>query len=228
MLEKKFVGPLRMKTFFRNLVYDRYPETIKYKDYVKTRDWKNFYLSIVYYIDKLLVYRFNYFEERKKNKEISPELEYLSRKIDVSPNINIRLLWASESGYLPVVKYLIETGADIHYGDDYPLRFASARGHLPVVKYLTENGAKVNALKNRALEAAIQNGHLPVVKYLTENGADIYADNRALRAAVEFGDLPIVQYLKDKGVDIHGYNDEALRLAISYQHRDIKNYILGN
>ncbi len=38
--------------FFRNLVYNRYSETIKYKDYVKVRDWKNFYLSIIYYVDK--------------------------------------------------------------------------------------------------------------------------------------------------------------------------------
>ncbi len=26
------------ETFFRNLVFDRYPETIKYKDYIKVRN----------------------------------------------------------------------------------------------------------------------------------------------------------------------------------------------
>ncbi len=226
------------ETFFRNLVFDRYPETIKYKDYVKTRDWKNFYLSIVYYVDKLNIdYELNYFQERNelKNKDLSPELEYLSRKIYNSPykkiQIENRLIWASEIGNLPVVKYLTERGANIHDLDDYALRQASINGHLPVVKYLVEHNANINAKVNTmddALTRAIRYGHLPVVEYLTENGADIHTDNRALRTAVVFGHLSIVKYLKDKGVDIHGYDNEALQFAISYKHNDIKNYILEN
>jgi ankyrin repeat protein len=55
-------------------------------------------------------------------------------------------LWlASKYGYLDVVKYLIENGADIDQPNIHgatPLSGASEYGHLDVAKYLKKKGAK--------------------------------------------------------------------------------------
>ncbi len=191
------------ETFFRNLVYNRYPGTIKYKDYVKQRDWKNFYLSIIYYIDKLeKEYNFNYIEERKKEKNLSAELEYLSRKsipkyIKYNENLNFVLKNATKNPNLPVVKYLVERGADIHYDNEYALRWAIGNGDLDIVKYLNEQGADIHISYDYPLRWASERGHLPVVKYLVENKANIHANHdEALRIAKLNNHLDIVNYLQ--------------------------------
>src|SRR5208337_3640078 len=46
------------------------------------------------------------------------------------------LNWASENGYLEVVKYLIFLGADFRAKNDHAVILASSNGHLEVVKYL--------------------------------------------------------------------------------------------
>ncbi len=214
------------ETFFRNLVYNRYPETIKYKDYVKIRDWKNFYLSVIYYIDKLeKEYNFIYSEEKKKNKDISPELEYLSRKTVptyIKYTKDEALIWAAGNGYLEIVKYLIENDADIHAKDDEALKSASASGHLEIVKYLKEKGAD----NDEALKISSLFGHLPVVKYLVENNANIHADDdSALRWASGNGHLEIVKYLVENEANIHANNDEALRYASRNGHLAVVKYL---
>ena len=52
---------------------------------------------------------------------------------------------ASKNGSLMVVKFLVESGANVHACDDYALRLASEKGHLEVVKFLVESGANVHA-----------------------------------------------------------------------------------
>ncbi len=217
------------ETFFRNLVYNRYPATIRYKDSVKVRDWKNFYLSVIYYIDKLQKdYNFNY-NEKKKEKDLSPELEYLSRKLVPSGlkyNKDKGLRWASANGHLAVVKYLVERGADIHTDNNIALSFASENGHLPVVKYLVKNKADIRADNDYALRHASEYGHLPVVKYLVERGADIHALNDdALRIASYNGHLPVVKYLVEHKANIHANNNEALRNASIKGHLKIVKYL---
>ena len=51
-------------------------------------------------------------------------------------------------GHLPIVKYLIEKGANIEAKDEYqktPLHMASNYGKTDVVKYLVSKGANKNA-----------------------------------------------------------------------------------
>ncbi len=47
----------------------------------------------------------------------------------------------SEYGYLDVVKYLIEKGADVHADDDASVKEAYEYGHMDVVNYLISKGA---------------------------------------------------------------------------------------
>ena len=41
--------------------------------------------------------------------------------------------------HLPVVKYLVENGANIHVGNDSPLIYALLQGNIEIVKYLNKN-----------------------------------------------------------------------------------------
>ena len=220
------------ETYFRIRTEARFPETIPYKDYVnenegkRKRSWKNHYLTIVKYIDLLQAdYEYIY-----KSQDKSPELLYLSRQLVPSYEEyteNEALFYASRDGHFPVVKYLIEMGANIHDGDDYALRASSGYGHLQVVKYLVEHGANVNALHDDSLHMASEDGHLSVVKYLVENGADIHAENDyALRWAAGHGHLDVVEYLVKQGANLNALEDEALRFAVFHGHFRIVKYLV--
>ena len=98
--------------------------------------------------------------------------------------------------------YLASTRPDIVGNNDYSLRFSSLHGYLDVVEYLIEHGADVNAtgdkanidsLGDDALTHASECGHLDIVKYLIKHGANV--NNNALRSASENGHSDIVEYL---------------------------------
>ena len=80
---------------------------------------------------------------------------------------------SAENGYLPVVQYLLEQGADIHARNDFALRLSAYYGHLPVVQYLLDQGADIHAGNEYALQLSAENRHLPVVQYLLEHSAKI-------------------------------------------------------
>jgi len=56
------------------------------------------------------------------------------------------LLYAIGAGYLPIVKYLVKKGVDIHAKDDLAVRYAINKQHLPIVEFLIEKGADINAI----------------------------------------------------------------------------------
>ncbi len=148
------------ENFFHKLILDRYPETIKYKDYIKIRDWKNHYLTVVHYIGKLNEdYKIEY------KGEGSPEIEYLARFLTKSKfySYNPALTFASAKGELAIVKYLIDHGAGINSYKTIAIKNAVINNHLAVVKYLTEHGAIVT---NNLIELAENNGHYEIANYL--------------------------------------------------------------
>ena len=98
-------------------------------------------------------------------KEVKQLKEYMVKLPD---NIDKKFISASENRYLNVVKYLLQSGADIHDADDLALQKAARNGHLNVVKYLVQQGADINADYNYTLRYAAENGHLKVVKYLID------------------------------------------------------------
>ena len=214
--------------YFHYRLLNLYPETIHYKDYVsneinenneneinkRTRTWKNHYLNIVKYIDLLKRnYRYIYRAEDK-----SPELLYLVRQIVpsfYSYNKNIALRWASETGNLALVKYLVENGANIHDEDDFAFLMACGYGHLKTVKYLNEQGANMHVKNGRSLINASRSGHLAVVKYLIRCGLDIHSeDDASLILATLNNHLSVVKYLIDNGCNINAENNLLLIKAI--------------
>ena len=76
------------------------------------------------------------------------------------------LKFASENGFLALVKLMIESGTDVNTDQGYSLIAAVENGHLEVVKYLVNHGADVHSRNNGAIEAAKEYKHLDIVKYL--------------------------------------------------------------
>ena len=75
-------------------------------------------------------------------------------------NIPYAMNWASEYGYLEVVKYLHSVGKECTTD---AINWASMNGHLSMVKYLHSIGKECTT---SAMDLASENGHLEVVRFL--------------------------------------------------------------
>jgi uncharacterized protein len=97
------------------------------------------------------------------------------------------------------------------FADAGPIRQACLNGYLDIVKYLYEHGAELDistAVRN-PLFTAINDGHFDIVKFLVEKGIDItirYTSNSldnegAYEFARTYGKEEIAEYLKEKLID---------------------------
>ncbi|KAI5840036.1 ankyrin repeat-containing domain protein [Morchella snyderi] len=149
---------------------------------------------------------------------------------------------AVEAGYEPVVRLLLEKGADIRFliGNSgwNALHAAAANGHEPVVRLLLEKGADISSTcgnsGGNALHVAALKGHEPVVRLLLEKGADISTtdDNawNALHHAALKGHEPVARLLLEKGADISSTvgnsRGNALHAAASNGHEPVARLLL--
>ncbi|XP_019859811.1 PREDICTED: transient receptor potential cation channel subfamily A member 1 homolog [Amphimedon queenslandica] len=132
---------------------------------------------------------------------------------------------ASKEGHAPVVKLLLEHGADIdNFADAYSrtaLHIACEVGHVQVVELLLEYTTKINLsddFKRTALHIASDKGYAREVELLLEHGADIRLndddEHTAIYIACEKGHAQIVELLLQRGADIKPidvtYNKEML------------------
>ena len=85
------------------------------------------------------------------------------------------LIQGSKKGILFYGIESLERRAKVSYGGNVALRNAAANGYLEIVRYLVESGADIFAEESEALRRAARNGHLSTVVYLVERGADISA-----------------------------------------------------
>ena len=135
---------------------------------------------------------------------------------DEKPVEGATALWtASTSGFLEIVRLLLDAGALINHSTSSkssPLRGACFDGHIGVVRCLLERGADVdlaNKKNETPLATACSRGHLEVTDVLLRAGAavDVRGQNgdTALHCAAEAGFQGIVQLLIEAGAD-HGQN----------------------
>ena len=98
---------------------------------------------------------------------------YKKRGIDITADDNLAIQWASNNGYLNIVKYLVSQGADVTANNNFAIQWASISGHLKIVKYLVSQGADITANDNDAVQWASKNGHLEIVNYLVKHGVTL-------------------------------------------------------
>ncbi|XP_066918341.1 ankyrin repeat domain-containing protein 17-like [Clytia hemisphaerica] len=141
-------------------------------------------------------------------------------------------------GFLEVVAYLLDCGADIELGASTPLMEAATEGHVELVKFLIEKGANVNAITatgDAALTYAAENGHTDVVEVLIEQGANIEHESEGgrtpLMKAARAGHLCTVEYLLSQGADVNrktsGGEHSVLSLACAGGHTAVVELLLG-
>jgi hypothetical protein len=199
-------------------------------------------------IHKWLPFYFNFFRESLPHKIelqssvfLFKHIQITALRITVTVNYNFDLFMMSstteisqaeidiyKSGDLCRVKNLIDSGANFHARNEYPLRLACETGHRNVVQYLIGSGADVNADCNAAFRAACYNNHLNVARLLLENQADLHSGNDcALRDACFNGSEEVVTFLVENGADIHACNEYAFIWACYRGHLGIVKYLVS-
>jgi len=122
-------------------------------------------------------------------------------------------------GFLSIVHYLVEHGADkVKARDDgaTALHLAAQGNHLEVVQYLVEQGVDADKAANSggtALHEASRRGHVKVVRYLIRQGADKDKPRvdglTALHFAAKGGHLAVAEYLVEQGADINKASSDS-------------------
>lgn len=133
------------------------------------------------------------------------------------------LFYASSSGKLPLVKWLISNGADIDtdYSDHSdivpresdqgiftPLQIACFKGHEDVVNFLVECNAELSGTRRNGktpLHFASSQNHKGVVKILLEAGANVHACDDQGKTPVDVADASMLATLLP---DEHGGGDK--------------------
>ncbi len=238
--------------YFRNrtdkLICETIPVKLENSDKETQKTWKQHYLEMSYYIDKLKEYNYVYKKEDENPKLLYktyliipkhlkyekrrafvyacernnfPIVKYLIKRIK-NNSLNYGLINACKAGHLNIAEYLVGEGANVHFEDSRCFVVASDNDYLSVVKYLMQFNPDAAEI-NRALTFACENGHLPVVKYLIERGGNI---PQLLFYASLGGHLHVVKYLIEMGADPNSQSSSALKEASEKSHLPIVEYLL--
>ncbi|KAH6842236.1 hypothetical protein B0I37DRAFT_399035 [Chaetomium sp. MPI-CAGE-AT-0009] len=138
----------------------------------------------------------------------------------IAPNNPEPLHLAAHFGHEPVVKLLLDEGADFAAkdgNDETPLFWALYNGHEAVVGLLLDKGGDLEVKDSRSgtsLTQAARDGHDSVVKLLLDKGADFEAKDAEdgltpLAWAAAYGHEAIVKLLLDKGANINAKDNHG-------------------
>lgn len=106
---------------------------------------------------------------------------------------------------LPMIKLLIEFGADVHQAEKFstsPMVSSIVRNRVDIVELLIHHGANVNTTNIHnvpVLHLSCNHGHLPMVKLLIDHGATITTNT--LIYALRGKDVHTIHYILQQGVN---------------------------
>jgi len=133
--------------------------------------------------------------------------ELLNTRLNVNARRRQALLDAVSIGSAPLVRALLERGADPNLGTGQALRKAAFLDELEILRLLLDHGADPNLQHGEsALETAIWKNDVGAVEALIAKGADVnYNDavgaGTPLMDAVEGNNLTVVKILLNAGAD---------------------------
>lgn len=156
--------------------------------------------------------------------------ETIMKLIKLGANVNNKtndgstnLESAISAGNLEIVKILLNKGANIHQGREYPLTAAAKEGYQDIVKFLLDNGANVNGRESDTIDpvqSAALGGCEKTVEFLLKQGAQV---GNALKCAIEKGHAKVVKLLLNRGVDANCTIGSKTALAYAMMYTFVRN-----
>lgn len=132
--------------------------------------------------------------------------------------INIKFCYCINTEDLNAALELLASGADIHFRDDYALRWSAYVGNLDMVTKLLEHGASTNINEALGFRSALElsigrpNININIMTKLLEWGADInFNDGVALRFACKGKYFTAIGKLLEYGANIYCNNRVILK-----------------
>lgn len=117
---------------------------------------------------------------------------------------------------------LLNIGLDIHVDNDFPLVLATSRGNLPLIKFLIDNGADIATRDNICIKISIDSMDPNIFTYLLQSGSDIHCDcNYPLRRAVYLQKIAMVKKLLESGANISYLQMEDLVRIVQNKSYDL-------
>ena len=108
---------------------------------------------------------------------------------------------AAREGNIQQLRYYLNSGVDIHVGNDLALRLATENGQIETVKFLLQNGANIQVLDDLLLRLASLKGKTETVEKILEYGSCSHeAKIYAIYNAILYGYIDIVKLLLQNGV----------------------------
>ncbi len=101
----------------------------------------------------------------------------------IGDDLTTALQYAAKSGYIDIVKYLVESGANLEISHQYrlymtALLYATENNQLEVVKYMVGKKADIDCKRIdglTALHLSLWRALFDIALYLIENGANVEA-----------------------------------------------------
>lgn len=150
-----------------------------------------------------------------------------------SEQLGYALIQACSFGFLDIVEFLIENGADPSVDNNMALITTCQLGHTEILKrLLCQDKVNPSACKNKALNYAVESRKFENVKLLLDvgcnpNGSRNIDDDNVVAIASLNKDIEIVQLLIDAGADVIN-NNQAIKRACYHGYTDIVKLLLEN
>jgi len=130
------------------------------------------------------------------------------------------LMLAIELGEVEMVKYLIESNADLNYRDDRgnsPWRKVIEGGNQTLLEYFTNyymSNLKAEDVSTHIMQSQVhENRKLDVLKILVNHGMEVdlrtHQGNTLLACAITTGQNTIINYLVDCGANLYSVNNKG-------------------
>ena len=178
----KYTWKLCDDNFFRNRLITKYPDAVQYN---KIGKWKQYYLSSIYYISRMLEkHNFVY-------KTGNPKTYY-----DIlfkTQHLHVQLEKAAENNYMDLVNFLLNSSpASLRSINISPIMGGAAlNNHIDMIQHFLKE-ANISAL-TLGLLRAIQGGHNDLAIFFAERGAANF--HAAIKIAKLYQNQFIIDYL---------------------------------